>query len=224
MRVVLPIFFLGTIAACQVLNSNRSEMALAGSAAQDSGRGRPPAVVAKNCNSAPSKDELPKERFARKGGREAEVPVRSERGALTVDGVEEGRDLTRYERLDLLNPEPMFASQMDRDATVVRARTFLWEHWKRKPGYVTLTGSSVDATSTSHIFVEEEEPGRWRVAWRIVRHTGVIHDLPTYYAVEWVWPGVWRQPGRPLASGEHPDAKKHKLEFRDKWGDVEQSL
>jgi hypothetical protein len=79
-------------------------------------------------------------------------------------------------------------------------------------------------SSASHIFIEEDEKGRWRVAWRIVRHTGHIKDLPTYYGVEWVRPAGWNEPGLPLRSGEKPDPKKHELEFRDKCGEVDTSL
>ena len=178
----------------------------------------PPAVEAKVCTPAP-KNELPNDRFARKGGRETKVSVRLDKGLLTVEGVEQGRDLSLYERVDL------GSVRNERASAFADARLFLWEHWSnRKSGYLTLTGSSVDATSTSHIFVERDETGRWRVAWRIVRHNGLIHDLPTYYAVDWVRPGGWRKPGFALGVGEQPDPKKHELEFRDRCGDIEQSL
>lgn len=128
------------------------------------------------------------------------------------------------ERLDVGDPRPRSVAERNVPITV-HARSFLWERWRDKtPGYLTITASSVDATSTSHIFVEEDEKGRWRVAWRIVRHTGHINDLPTYYGVEWVRPAGWNEPGLPLRSGEKPDPKKHELEFRDKCGEVEQSL
>ncbi len=84
----------------------------------------------------------------------------------------------------------MFAYEIDRAGIFVTARTFVWEHWHdQKPGYLTITGSSVDATSTS----QPDDAGRWRV-------------------------------GIPLRADEKPDATKHKLEFRDKCGDVEDSL
>jgi len=187
-------------------------------ALQGSERHLPAPVEANLCNSAP-KNELPKDRFARKGGRETKASVRFDRGLLTVDGIEQGRDLSLYERVDLGSEKRPTAS------VFTDARSFLWEHWSnQKLAYVTLTGSSVDATSTSHIFIERDELGRWRVAWRIVRHNGLIHDLPTYYAVQWVRPGGWRKPGLPLDVGEQPDPKKHELEFRDKCGEVEYSL
>jgi hypothetical protein len=178
----------------------------------------PPAVEAKLCTPRPE-NERPNDRFARKGGRETKASVRLHKGLLTVNGVEQGRDLSLYERVDLGSVRNESASAL------ADARMFLWEHWSKQTlGYLTLTGSSEDATSTSHIFIERDEAGRWRVAWRIVRHNGLIHDLPTYYAVGWVRPGGWGQPGLPLGVGEQPDSKEHELEFRDKCGDIEQSL
>lgn len=177
----------------------------------------PAALESKECGPAKNKNEFPYDRFARKGGRETKVDVRREQAMLTITGITEGRNLSAYERLDL--------KDLDSPSTLAQARTYLWEHWRdKKAVYLTFTGSSVDATSTSHIFVEADQSGRWRVAWRIVRDTGVIDDLPTYYAVEWVRPGGWRKPGLPLATGEKPDPQKHELEFRDVCGDVEQSL
>jgi|GEM_PF-6332351 hypothetical protein len=185
----------------------------------------PPPLEAKNCNSKNSKDEYPNDRFARKGGRETKASVRYEKDLLTAPDIEQGRDLSRYERLNVSNPKPMFAYEMDGAQIFIAARTFVWEHWRnQKLGYLTMTGSSVDATSTSHIFIEPDDTGRWRVAWRIVRHTGKIDDLPTYYAVQWVRLTDWDKPGVPLRAEEKPDAAKHKLEFRDKCGDVEDTL
>jgi hypothetical protein len=55
------------------------------------------------------------------------------------------------------------------------ARTFIWEHWQsKKRDYVRLTVNSVDATSTSHSFVEPDSNGVWQVTWRIVRHNNEI--------------------------------------------------
>jgi len=142
---------------------------------------------------------------------------------LTTGDIAQGRDLNGYERLNVKDPEPGFAAEIP--SIMASARSFLWEHWSdKKPAYLTITGSTVDATSTSHVFVEEDQSGRWRVAWRIVRHNGHIDDLPTYYSVEWVRPAGWNEPGLPLRPGEKPDPKKHELEFRDKCGEVEQSL
>jgi hypothetical protein len=184
----------------------------------------PSALIADECDATPSVDELPNERFIRKGGRMLRVPVRERHGILTSDGIEQGRNIGQYDRLDLVS-KAVFANERPQDPTLAKARLFLWQHWKdQRLGYLTLTQSSVDARSTSHIFVEQESNGRWRVAWRRVRHSGRIHDSPTYYGVEWVIPGGWREPGTPLPQGEQPDSKRHRLEFRDACSDVEHSL
>ena len=223
MRVVLLVAVLGILPACQVQDISQGGAPATASSGLGSQRRLPPALEAKDCGSIPSADELPNARFARKGGHEIKAAVKSEESLLTVDGIEQGRDLSRYVRLDLPKPPP--SGEPNWETRLADARAFLWEHWRsRKPAYLTLTGSSDDATSTSHIFIEEDESGQWRVAWRIVRHLGVINDLPTYYGVEWVLPGGWRKPGKPLGRGEAADPKKHELEFRDKCGDVEQSL
>jgi hypothetical protein len=110
----------------------------------------PPPLEAKNCNSSNSKGEYPNDRFARKVGRETKASFRYEKDLLTVNNIEQERDLARYERLNVTNPKPMFAYERDGAQIFVSARTFLWEHWHdHKPAYLTITGSSVDATSTS---------------------------------------------------------------------------
>ncbi len=184
----------------------------------------PPPLEAKDCKAAAASDELPNARFERKGGRTTRLKVRLEGSALTVDGVAQGRNLGQYDRVELKNPGPM-AGGVAQNNVIARARVFLWEHWRdRKRGYLIITLSSVDATSTSHVFVEPDDMGRWRVYWRIVRHTGEINDLPTYYSVEWVVPTGWMKPAVTPTLTQRPDPTKHALELRDKCGDVEQSF
>jgi hypothetical protein len=80
-------------------------------------------------------------------------------------------------------------------------------------------------TSTSHVFIEKDEIGRWRVYWRIVRHRSEVDDLPTSYAMRWVIPArEWDTPGTPLVQGQDPDPVRHRLEFRDICGNVEGSF
>ena len=68
---------------------------------------------------------------------------------LMIDNVAQGRDLTRYERLELADPEPRVVSDRRRNPVLAQARNFLWRHWQdRKRAYLLLTLSSVDATST----------------------------------------------------------------------------
>ncbi|MFL6229414.1 MAG: hypothetical protein ACJ741_11605 [Pyrinomonadaceae bacterium] len=185
----------------------------------------PPPHVASDCRQKATPHEFPNDRFRRKGGRTTQVAVVNGGGMLSTVGVEQGRNLAAYERLNLINPKPLFASEEGQDDTVVRAREFIWQHWsEHHAGYLTVTLSSVDATSTAHIFIEQEDGGRWRVAWRWVRHTSEVDDLPTYYAVEWVVPQRWDEPGKPLSKGEQPDPHKHRLGFRDTCGDLENSF
>ena len=142
--------------------------------------------------------------------------------ALIVDGVEQGRDLRLYDRLELEDPSPMLKHAAE---IFPRARTFLWEHWRdQKRAYLILTLHSVDADGTSHVFVEPDDSGRWRVYWRIVRDMGEVDDLPTYYFVEWVISRGWNRPDRAIPKNQKPDPRKHVLNFRDRCGDVEQSF
>jgi hypothetical protein len=180
-RFYLLLALLATLSACSHLRHARMDSPVEVVVVIQSRGHPPPPLEAKDCGVPKDKRELPKDRFARKGGKESEASVRFDRNLLTVEGIEQGRDLNRYERLDVADPQPRSVAERNVPITF-RARSFLWEHWRdKKPGYLTITASSADATSTSHIFVEEDEKGRWRVAWRIVRHTGHINDLPTYY-------------------------------------------
>jgi len=183
----------------------------------------PPPLEPRDCSDVSANGEVPNDRFAREGGRTTEAPVQQVGNTLTIDNVAQGRDLSRYDRLDLSDPRPVFASQPGTEhPIIVRARMFLWEHWRdQRRCYLTISLSSVDATSTSHIFVEQGQDGRWRVAMRIVRHLGEVEDCPTYYHVDWITPAGWEKPGVPLQPGQIPDPAKHKLEFRGKCGDVE---
>src|SRR5204862_3276080 len=185
----------------------------------------PQSLEANNCPSSSPPGELPNARFARKGGRTMHnVKVWRQGSALMIDDVAQGRDLTQYERLELADPEPRVVSDQRRNPVLGEARTFLWRHWQdRQRAYLLLTLSSVDATSTSHVFVEPDEVGDWRVYWRAVRHNSEVDDSPTGYSMEWMIPGGWKKPGTPLAPGQEPDPLKNKLEFRDACGDVEGS-
>jgi hypothetical protein len=64
------------------------------------------------------------------------------------------------------------------------ARDFIWKHWQeKKPGYFRISLNGVDATSTSHIFIEPDAKGDWQITWRIVRNHalvkgGFVNDVP----------------------------------------------
>ena len=184
----------------------------------------PQPLEANECE-ATRPNELPRDRFKRSGGRTIDAKVQYLDGVLTIPDVEQGRDLSQYETLVLRNPKPMSIAEMNTDPVLGRARTFLWQHWRdHKPAYLIFTGSSVDATSTSHVFVEQDDARRWRVSWRIVRGFRLhrVDDLPTSYSVDWVIPAGFRKPGNPLPKGQEPDAVKNRLELRDKCGEFHQ--
>jgi len=51
-----------------------------------------------------------------------------------------------------------------------KIRDFIWRHWNEKTrGYIRVTYNSVDARSTSHIFIEPDKNDEWSICWRIVR-------------------------------------------------------
>jgi len=184
----------------------------------------PPSVVS-DCSASGPVHEFPNQRFLRKGGRKSPAEVLSRDGLLTVNDVEQGRDLARYARLDLSKPAFGHLSSSGRDRRFAEARTFIWDHWRSHSlAYLTLSTGSIDAFGTSHIFVEPDETGHWRVAWRMVQSSGTIVDPPTYYGVQWVQPQQSGQPGKSLPPQGKPNSLKHTLEFRDKCGDVEQTL
>jgi hypothetical protein len=155
----------------------------------------PTPLEARECGSATQRDELPNARFMRMGGRRITAKVWREGSALTAYNVAQNRDLRGYERLQLADPEPRSAAERLSDVIVAEARTFVWEHWRnRKRAYLVLTLSSIDATSTSHVFVEPDGTGRWRVYWRAVRNRSEIDDSPTAYSMKWVIPAIGTKP------------------------------
>lgn len=79
------------------------------------------------------------------------------------------------------------------DASMKRARTFIWEHWQeKKRGYVIVRMASVDAESDAHIFVEPDDNGAWHVVWKWERIfaalikdvSGRIDEIPDIRSVE----------------------------------------
>jgi hypothetical protein len=76
-----------------------------------------------------------------------------------------------------------------RNCDLPKVRDFIWEHWqKKRRGYIRVTVDSVDAMSTSHIFVEPDDHGSWHVAWRVAQARGngpgVVRDLLPFTTVE----------------------------------------
>lgn len=180
----------------------------------------PPPIEPLHCSIAAKPRELPNEAFKRRGGRREQHNVLSEGAHLTIKDVAQGRDLTAYERLTLNDPA-MFVIQRDQSRVLASARTFLFEHWREhKSAYLVFTGRSVDAVSTSHIFIEKDGAGRWRISWRIVRHTGELDEIPTAYSMEWARPAGYGEPNMPIPNGQTPDAVNDVVELRGKCGEV----
>jgi hypothetical protein len=182
----------------------------------------PAGLEAETCGTTRPAAELGNARFIRKGGRITPNPgVWKQGSARMVDDVAQGRDLTRYDKLELVNPEAMGVVMEQRDPVRAQARAFLWAHWEaKKRAYLVLTLSSVDATGTSHVFIEPDNIGRWRIYWRGISRREIA-DSPARYSMAWVIPGEWDKPGVPLAQGQQPDPLRHRLEFRDVCGDFD---
>jgi hypothetical protein len=119
--------------------------------------------------------------------------LRAKDGGLTTETITGMRNMSLYEdggHFDCRGVTLVALKKPNEERTRIasamkRARTFIWEHWQlKKRGYVRLTFNSVDATSTSHIFIEPDSDGVWQVTWRIVRHNDELDDVPTIRAVE----------------------------------------
>ena len=109
-------------------------------------------------------------------------------GAQLTPDIAQGRRLELYRRLGPIDGGRNFSiSEQERRNNIVvldGVRRFIWTNWKdRDRAYVILNLHSVDATSTSHIFVEPSESGSWQVIWRIVRDNGDIDDREPSYSV-----------------------------------------
>jgi len=185
----------------------------------------PPGVQRSECLTPPPQGETGNDRFIRLGGRITRYPNAQWQGdSYTVPDIAQGRNLGSYDKLELRDREHFHPWEMRQNSILAKARSFLWEHWRdRKRGYLTLTLSSVDHTGTSHVFVEPDDSGRWRVYWRLL-DAHELTDEPTAYSVIWVTPNGWDKPGTPLSNGEAADPLAHELEFRDVCGELEQVL
>ena len=139
------------------------------------------------------KNETPNERFYRKGGKETKAVVIIKDGELTTSDVAQQRDLASYASGGHINCRDgmvRYGGESAADFSSERCqlpklRDFVWEHWQaKKRGYIRISFDSVDAVSTSHLFIEPDKDGKWHVAWRIVRHLGEITDVPDIRAIK----------------------------------------
>jgi hypothetical protein len=160
------------------------------------------------------------DRYLRSGARFTRTATRSERGLVIADGIEQGRKLSRYDRISF--PKPNDKNLMDWESEKARVRNFIWTHWKEhKRAYLIQTIVYGDTIGTSYVFVEPDESGNWGVAWRTAWLYQEVDDSPFLLSVDWVKPNGYNEPGTPLNADEKPDPLKHALEFRDKCGDVD---
>jgi hypothetical protein len=115
-------------------------------------------------------------------------------GAFTTDEIAGARKLSLYDDAGHFDcrrftQEAIYKRREEEKARIASAmksaRDFIWEHWQsKKRGYIRITFNSVDATSTSHIFIEPDSSGVWQVTWRIVRHNNEVDDLPPIRIIE----------------------------------------
>ncbi len=178
----------------------------------------PPGIQRSECLKPRPEGESGQDWLARLGGHITRYPnAQWQANAFTVADIAQGRDLNKYEKLELRDPQPRHPWE-NRIPVFAQARTFLFQHWHdRKRAYLILTVSSVDHTGTSHIFVEPDDSGRWRVYWRQLDRRELI-DEPTAYWVLW----VMRQgdgPAAPISSDRAGDPFANQIEFRDVCGE-----
>jgi len=180
----------------------------------------PPGVQRSEClTPPPQRGEAGKDWLTRLGGRVTRYPNARWQDGYTAAGIAQGRDLSGYEKLALRDPEPHHYWQFRRNPTLAQARTFVWKHWQeRKRGYLILTITGVDHTSTAHVFVESDDSGRWRIYRRQLDRWELV-DEPTVYSMLWVKPDGSEKPGTALSAGEAPDPLTDELELRDVCGE-----
>lgn len=124
---------------------------------------------------------------------EAVKTILEKDGALTFHGIAEHRNLSAYDdggsldcravRVDEIKTPAVTKARVDACHRV--ARDFVWQHWQsKKRGYIRLTGNSVDATGTLHLFIEPDSHGNWQVIWKTVRDNNRLDELPPIRNVE----------------------------------------
>lgn len=146
-----------------------------------------------SCSNEQSKLQVQKEIIAPDVEKitETKAEVIWQNDELTAKGITQNRNLSEYEqgghftKGGLIKENPCF------DCGEKSGRDFIWKNWtEKKRGYIRITYHGTDAFSTSHIFIEPNEKGEWRIAWRIARqHTSseydnLITDIPTIIEVD----------------------------------------
>ena len=117
---------------------------------------------------------------------------REEGVGLTTKNISQGRDLSQYEKGGHIDCRDWAAKdKLSLECNERILRDFVWSHWNgRKRGYITMSGDSVDASATLHIFIEPNKKGEWIIIWRIARFQALfggrfsIDDFPIVTFVE----------------------------------------
>jgi hypothetical protein len=150
-------------------------------------------TIVVDTQSRKKQDETANERFYRKGGKETKASVIVKNGKLITLDIAQERDLASYDDGGDINcrvgtvryPGETAADFSWERCQLSKFRDFVWEHWQTKRrGYLRISFDSVDAVSTSHLFIEPDTDGKWHVAWRIVRHIGEITDMPNIRGIK----------------------------------------
>jgi len=185
----------------------------------------PPGLQRSECLAPTIGGENWKDNFLRRGGRITPSTGAQWQGdAYSSPSIAQGRDLRKYDTLELRDRDHFHPSQRVHTPIMAQARTFLWQHWRtHRRGYLILTLSSVDHTGTAHIFIEPDDSGRWRVYWRQIDARELV-DNPTVYWLIWVTQNESDKLTTPVPSGQVPDPLVNKLEFRDVCGEVDRVL
>lgn len=112
-------------------------------------------------------------------------------GELTSKNILENRDISQYDQGGHFDCHGWTPKEASDPCDEKKVRDFIWQHWsEKKRGYIRITYGSVDARSTSHIFIEPNEKGEWYIAWRIARshmlpgHNNIVHNILGLIIVE----------------------------------------
>ena len=115
-----------------------------------------------------------------------------EKGELTSKTITQGRKISEYDQggyFDCREQAP--GDDPCGECDEKKIRDFIWQHWtNKKRGYVRVTYNSVDSLNTSHIFIEPNANGAWKIEWRIARFHVIpelnnrIDDVPEIITVD----------------------------------------
>lgn len=97
----------------------------------------------------------------------------ADHAACLDQAIFEGRDLASYDFAGVVGcgVEDQKTSNDRCEADYKRARDFVWKHWtQKKSGYIEVRKRSIESARerTTHLFIEPDEAGKWRIVERTV--------------------------------------------------------